>query len=38
VFHGRVSTENWQDMVTSRVRQREQAEALVRGHEQVVAE
>jgi len=37
-FYGRVSTEDWQDPVTSRVRQREQAEALVRGHGQVVAE
>jgi len=32
VFYGRVSTEDWQDPVTSRARQREQAEALVRGH------
>ena len=31
VFYGRVSTEDWQDPVTSRARQREQAEALVRG-------
>jgi hypothetical protein len=31
VFYGRVSIEDWQDPVTSRVRQREQAEALVRG-------
>jgi|SRR5690242_12343436 len=31
-FYGRVSTEDWQDPVTSRARQREQAEALVRGH------
>jgi site-specific DNA recombinase len=38
VFYGRVSTEDWQDPVTSRVRQREQAEMLVRGHGQVVAE
>jgi DNA invertase Pin-like site-specific DNA recombinase len=38
VFYGRVSTEDWQDPVTSRARQREQAEALVRGHGQVVAE
>ena len=29
-FYGRVSTEDWQDPVTSRARQREQAEALVR--------
>src|SRR6266705_2017079 len=35
VFYGRVSTEDWQDPVTSRARQREQAEALVRG--QIVA-
>jgi hypothetical protein len=32
VFYGRVSTEDWQDPVTSRARQREQAEALVLGH------
>ena len=32
VFYGRVSTEDWQDPVTSRARQREQAEALVRGY------
>ena len=38
VFYGRVSTEDWQDPLTSRVRQREQAEALVRGHGQIVAE
>ena len=31
-FYGRVSTEDWQDPVTSRTRQREQAEALVRDH------
>jgi hypothetical protein len=30
VFYGRVSTEDWQDPVTSRARQREQAGALVR--------
>ena len=30
VFYGRVSTEDWQDPVTSRARQREEAEALVR--------
>src|SRR5690348_15276580 len=29
-FYGRVSTEDWQDPVTSRARQREQAGALVR--------
>ena len=28
-FYGRVSTEDWQDPVTSRARQREQAVALV---------
>jgi hypothetical protein len=33
-----VSTEDWQDPVTSRVRQRGQAGALVRGHGQIVAE
>ena len=33
VFYGRVSTEDWQDPVTSRARQREQAGALVRGHD-----
>ena len=38
VFYGRVSTEDWQDPVTSRARQREQAEALVRGYGQIVAE
>jgi site-specific DNA recombinase len=38
VFYGRVSTEDWQDPVTSRARQREPAEALVRGHGQIVAE
>jgi len=32
VFYGRVSTEDWQDPVTSRARQRAQAEMLVRGH------
>jgi site-specific DNA recombinase len=37
-FYGRVSTEDWQDPVTSRARQREQAGALVRGHGYVVAE
>jgi site-specific DNA recombinase len=37
-FYGRVSTEDWQDPVTSRARQREQAEALVRGHGRVVTE
>jgi len=37
-FYGRVSTEDRQDPVTSRARQREQAEALVRGHGRIVAE
>jgi site-specific DNA recombinase len=37
-FYGRVSTEDWQDPVTSRARQREQAEALVRGHGWIGAE
>ena len=37
-FYGRVSTEDWQDPVTSRARQREQAGALVRGHGMIVAE
>jgi hypothetical protein len=36
--YGRVSTEDWQDPVTSRARQREQAQALVRGHGIIVAE
>jgi site-specific DNA recombinase len=38
VFYGRVSTEDWQNPVTSRARQRAQAEALVRGHGVIVAE
>ena len=37
-FYGRVSTEDWQDAVTSRARQREQAGALIRGHGQIAAE
>ncbi len=37
-FYGRVSTQDWQDPVSLRVRQREQAEMLVRGHGCVVAE
>lgn len=37
-FYGRVSTEDYQDPVTSRARQRGQAEALVRGFGRVVAE
>jgi hypothetical protein len=35
---GLVSTEDWQGPVTSRMRQREQAEALIRGHDHVTAE
>ena len=38
VFYGRVSTEDWQDPVASRARQRAQAEALVSGHGQIVAD
>jgi site-specific DNA recombinase len=38
VFYGRVSTEDWQDPVTSRGRQYEQAGALVRGYGVIVAE
>jgi DNA invertase Pin-like site-specific DNA recombinase len=37
-FYGRVSTEDWQDTVTSRARQQDQAAALVAGHGQIVAE
>ena len=37
-FYGRVSTEDHQDRVTSRARQREQAAALVAGHGRIVAE
>jgi DNA invertase Pin-like site-specific DNA recombinase len=37
-FYGRVSTEDWQDPVTSLGRQQEQAEALVRAHGRIVAE
>jgi site-specific DNA recombinase len=37
-FYGRVSTEDWQDPVTSRARQWGAAEALVRGHGVIVAE
>jgi len=37
-FYGRVSTEDYQDPVTSRVRQRDQAGALVAGHGRIVAE
>jgi hypothetical protein len=38
VFYGRASTKDWQDPVTSRARQREQAGALVAGHGEIVAE
>ena len=38
MFYGRVSTEDYQDPVTSRARQRDQAGALVAGHGQIVAE
>jgi site-specific DNA recombinase len=37
-FYGRVSTEDWQDPVTSRARQWEQAGVLVAGHGTIVAE
>ncbi|MDQ2812105.1 MAG: recombinase family protein [Actinomycetota bacterium] len=37
-FYGRVSTEDWQDPVTSRARQQAQATALVAGHGTIVAE
>ncbi|MFD0857325.1 recombinase family protein [Actinomadura adrarensis] len=37
-FYGRVSTEDYQDPVTSRARQREQAAALVAGYGRIVAE
>jgi hypothetical protein len=37
-FYGRVSTEDHQDPVTSRARQRDQAGALVAGHGRIVAE
>jgi hypothetical protein len=37
-FYGRVSTGDWQDPVTSRARQREQAAVLVAGHGKIVAE
>jgi DNA invertase Pin-like site-specific DNA recombinase len=37
-FYGRVSTEDWQDPVTSQARQRDQAAALVAGHGVIVAE
>jgi hypothetical protein len=38
VFYGRVSTEDWQDPVTSRARQLQQAAMLVAGHGTIVAE
>ena len=38
VFYGRVSTEDYQDPVTSRARQRDQAATLVAGHGRIVAE
>ena len=37
-FYGRVSTEDWQDPVTSRARQRDQGAALIAGHGRIVAE
>jgi hypothetical protein len=37
-FYGRVLTEDWQDPVTSRARQGEQAAALVARHGTIVAE
>src|ERR1017187_2930692 len=37
-FYGRVSTEDWQDPVTSRARQLQQAVMLVAGHGVIVAE
>jgi site-specific DNA recombinase len=37
-FYGRVSTEDWQDPVTSRVRQYAQAAALVAGRGRITAE
>jgi site-specific DNA recombinase len=37
-FYGRVSTEDWQDPVTSRARQRDQAAALTAGHGTIAAE
>ena len=38
VFYGRVSTEDYQDPVTSQARQRDQAGTLVAGHGHIVAE
>jgi site-specific DNA recombinase len=37
-FYGRVSTEDWQDPVTSRARQYAQAAALVSGRDRITAE
>jgi site-specific DNA recombinase len=37
-FYGRVSTEDWQDPATSRVRQRDQAGAVIAGRGRIVAE
>ncbi len=37
-FYGRVSTEDWQDPVTSRARQLAQATMLAAGHGTIVAE
>ena len=37
-FYGRVSTEDWQDPVTSRARQLQQAVMLVAGHGVIAAE
>jgi site-specific DNA recombinase len=37
-LYGRVSTEDWQDPVTSRARQRDQAAVLAAGHGKIVAE
>jgi hypothetical protein len=37
-FYGRVSTEDWQDPVTSRARQLQQAVMLVSGHRVITAE
>jgi hypothetical protein len=37
-FYGRVSTQDWQDPVTSRARQRDQAGVLVAGYGIIVAE
>ena len=36
-FYGRVSTEDYQDPVTSRARQRDLADALIAGHGRIVA-